>query len=175
MFLPELALDQDHPTYASHVAGIIPCLVCLLGWGLTNFLPRLSSNCLCILSNWNYRCEHWALASILFFTLTSRTCLSLKEYTVLSRLWRWHTYIPSTQKTKGKGSQIPGQPGLHGKTMSQKRTNKKFCVCVNMVLFTLYSIMSPSILGSAFSTDQVLCQVTQCLNTSESQYVNNVT
>jgi hypothetical protein len=32
-----------------------------------------------------------------------------------------HTCNPSTQKAKAGGLQVPGQPGLYGKTLSQKK------------------------------------------------------
>jgi hypothetical protein len=32
-----------------------------------------------------------------------------------------HAYNPSTQEAKARGSQVPGQPGLHSKTLTQKQ------------------------------------------------------
>jgi hypothetical protein len=51
--------------------GILPCLAYLLRWSLTNFLPRLASNCypskVCFLSCWDYRYELQHLAKKISF------------------------------------------------------------------------------------------------------------
>jgi hypothetical protein len=65
-FFAQGYLGHDPPTYSSHVAGTRctpPQPSYFLRWGLTNFLPELSSNCnppdRHLLSSWDYRwCHH---------------------------------------------------------------------------------------------------------------------